>query len=484
MSYVTGTLSDFESRMHQGAVDSSTLSSYISEGNNYLASGTGVVWPQLSGKWELEARKRSAQFTADLTQLNVQQFGTGPGAPQSFAIASGSTGGGVGLSWTTGASPAATGYEIWRSLDGGALSLYVTQTGLNYTDASGSNPAAGHYQTYETRGIWTGSPGSFSSTRSIGNTLPNSNTVASVSYSDMQVMLGNFNSSSNSNLTSVIAPVLVRVAGQINLSSNTALSTVSMPSLAAVGAQLFLGDSTALATLNLSSLVTVGGDFQAQNKNVLKNFSLPLLQSVASHCTFYGCPQVTGINLNSLKNIGGGGRLDFNSDTSLSFVSLPAFTGVDSDLNVSACSALTGLSVPVLKNIGGALNLDSSNLLSSVTLPALTSIGGFSAQTCTGLQYLSATGALTVALDCHITNNHAMTGLNLPNATYTDGIFFNAAGCALTSATVNQILSRFVASAVTTCVIDLSGGTNGAPTGQGATDKAALISSGNTVTTN
>lgn len=51
----------------------------------------------------------------------------------------------------------------------------------------------------------------------------------------------------------------------------------------------------------------------------------------------------------------------------------------------------------------------------------------------------------------------------------------------------NEILANFVAltdSYSIHCTVDLSGGTNAAPTGQGITDKATLIGAGWTVTTN
>lgn len=54
-------------------------------------------------------------------------------------------------------------------------------------------------------------------------------------------------------------------------------------------------------------------------------------------------------------------------------------------------------------------------------------------------------------------------------------------------ASVNEILSSLVADPVALAAdgtLDLSGGTNAAPTGQGITDKATLIAAGWTVTTN
>lgn len=56
-------------------------------------------------------------------------------------------------------------------------------------------------------------------------------------------------------------------------------------------------------------------------------------------------------------------------------------------------------------------------------------------------------------------------------------------GNALNSASVNRVLSALVA-AGNTVTCNLSGGTSAAPTGQGLTDKATLISNGSTITTN
>lgn len=65
---------------------------------------------------------------------------------------------------------------------------------------------------------------------------------------------------------------------------------------------------------------------------------------------------------------------------------------------------------------------------------------------------------------------------------------FQAQNNQLTSTAVNAILAAFVAAGRTlasgTCVLNLGGTGNAAPTGQGLTDKATLISRGWTITTN
>ena len=66
-----------------------------------------------------------------------------------------------------------------------------------------------------------------------------------------------------------------------------------------------------------------------------------------------------------------------------------------------------------------------------------------------------------------------------------NGVSFNVQNCALTAASVNALLARFVANAAyVSGSIDLSGGTSAAPTGQGITDSATLTGRGVTVSTN
>ena len=62
MPYITGTISDFESRAHQIPLSGDDIyTGFIVEGRSYLAAyGTGIatgkIPPQMSGKWENELR--------------------------------------------------------------------------------------------------------------------------------------------------------------------------------------------------------------------------------------------------------------------------------------------------------------------------------------------------------------------------------------------------------------------------------------------
>ena len=69
---------------------------------------------------------------------------------------------------------------------------------------------------------------------------------------------------------------------------------------------------------------------------------------------------------------------------------------------------------------------------------------------------------------------------NTLNTNFTDAF----SGCALTATSVNNILISIDAAGQSNGTLDLDGGTSAAPTGAGATAKAALITKGWTVTTN
>lgn len=68
--YVSGTLVDYQGRLHQLAVNQEDLDDYLVEGRDYL-SGVGA---QISGKWEDECRRIKFEFSQSGVVLNQQQF--------------------------------------------------------------------------------------------------------------------------------------------------------------------------------------------------------------------------------------------------------------------------------------------------------------------------------------------------------------------------------------------------------------------------
>ena len=81
--YITGTVSDFASRLHQlpclnqetGTIIESGLAdmaNFILEGQQYLASGLADM--NISGKWEQSARTQRWLLSGDAAQMFQQQF--------------------------------------------------------------------------------------------------------------------------------------------------------------------------------------------------------------------------------------------------------------------------------------------------------------------------------------------------------------------------------------------------------------------------
>lgn len=195
--------------------------------------------------------------------------------------------------------------------------------------------------------------------------------------------------------------------------------------------------STTMTSLEMRLLSSIGGLLDISNGSAVESLSFPGLLTV-------------------------GGVLAFGTNPLLTTASFPLLTTVGGDLTGESNDVLIALTLTSLVTVGGIFNLSSDLAIETISLPALTTVSGnFTANTCTALTSFSAP-------------------LWLP----TDGTTINFNGDALDAASVNHILARCVAAGVTTCTIDLSGGTNAAPTGQGITDAADLATAGNTVTTN
>jgi hypothetical protein len=109
------------------------------------------------------------------------------------------------------------------------------------------------------------------------------------------------------------------------------------------------------------------------------------------------------------------------------------------------------------------LKLNNMPSLTTVDLPELTTVDG----------------------EFEITANPLLTTINLASLVPTSEGGFYFSENALTAESVNAILARFVANAeFVSGYIDLSGGTNAAPTGQGLTDVTTLRARGVTVSVN
>lgn len=188
-----------------------------------------------------------------------------------------------------------------------------------------------------------------------------------------------------------------------------------------------------------------------------------------------------------------GGALQINSSTTLQKFSADSLTSiVNGELSMSSNSMLSTISLASLESISGLglLSIGTSlGALTSFTVSSLTTIGGSAeldvidtalTQVIIPLQSVSS-GANII-----IQSNPSLIILSLGNAVFAGPVTLDLNINAFNAASVNHVLARAVASPLFTGggSIDLSGGTNSAPTGQGITDKATLIARGIIVTTN
>lgn len=302
----------------------------------------------------------------------------------------------------------------------------------------------------------------------------------------------------SSSISSLDANSLTSIGVELNLTSCGNLMTLSMTSLTTVGVDILI-DCNLLTTITLTSLQTVSSgtnavvtQFQITAPNLtsldlsnltsiglassgasfgltlsvasLVTMSLPKLSSVAAATSIF-CNSGP-VNFSAPLLVTTDGDIDFDNNTLLASLSLPAYQTNGELFDLHNCTALTTLSLPSLVSVVDTLRFDGCTALTSVSCPSLTTISNIG---------LNPFGSANCPL---------LTSTNFPVLVCADGLVYDLAGCALVAASVNQMLHRGVVSGTTTGTYNLNGGTNAAPSGAGVGDKATLIGLGNTVNTN
>lgn len=163
-------------------------------------------------------------------------------------------------------------------------------------------------------------------------------------------------------------------------------------------------------------------------------------------------------------NLTHAGSFDIGANSMINTITAPLLTTIDHELAIGNSAALTTLDLSSLQT-AYLVSVTSLTSLTAVNLPAL----------------LTTNGAFLLS------NNPALTSINVPSWNVSNGMTINCSGCALDQTSIELILARCVAASVTSCTIDLSGGSNAGLTTlstQGQSDYATLVAAGNTVTLN
>lgn len=270
----------------------------------------------------------------------------------------------------------------------------------------------------------------------------------------------------------------------LGIVNDTALTSATFSALTSLAGTLSLYADSALASVSFPLLAGIAGTLDLHGNNVLTALSLPSLSSCAGTLNA-SSSAVSTFTAAALTAINGLVNLDAAAISTLSLPALTAFTGT---LSASSCPSLQTVSLGALTN-AVELHLASNTILTSVDLSALTTVGyllTFAGCTLLGnltLTALSALGSGSVDLSgCTALSSLTLSG----NVSTTDGFSFNASGCALDEASVDNVLASFAAGlGATTGTIDLSGGTNAIPTdGAANTDYVSLTGAGITVNIN
>jgi len=169
---------------------------------------------------------------------------------------------------------------------------------------------------------------------------------------------------------------------------------------------------------------------------------------------------ITSVMVNSVGS--GNGDYSISGQDDLISFSLGGLTSVG-NFNLSGCNFLTDFEAPSLISTSSGFQLSFCGALTTLSLPVFVfSTNGFFAN-----------------------GNSILQTVSLPSFVPANGTDVNFSNCALDAASVNSILALCVANpSYVSGTVDLSGGTNAAPSGQGIADVATLLGRGVNVTTN
>lgn len=184
--------------------------------------------------------------------------------------------------------------------------------------------------------------------------------------------------------------------------------------------------------------------------------------------------------------VGGNGNGPPNSLVSFSAPNLASVDPFNFTMDIQYNPVLTSVSFPLLKSLGEFFVCYLNPLLPAISFPSVTvCTNGIDFDTNASLTSIDLPLLVSVGGTNEIYSNPALTTINVPSLVPANGETIRWTGNALSASTVNAILARCVAnSAYVSGSVDVSGGTNAAPTGQGIVDKATLIGRGVTVNTN
>lgn len=414
----------------------------------------------------------------------------------------------INLNWHRAIDP--DQFKVFRSINGGTFTVVGSASGAARTFTDTAGITATSQWTYKVCSI-LGGLSAFSSTASViygfdQNINFTGGGGTEYIFPDLVLVIGNFTIEFQPAVRDVYLPVCHDVLGILNMGNNTAMKTLRCPVVRSVSDLDCFGLS-ALSAIDFGGLVYSAGQFAINSgSQSIREISAPSLNTCLSRLDLSSNPALTAMSAPVLTASGG---LAMTNSFALSTFFVPnVITTNDIAINEDQGPlALRHLELPSLQTTGSTEAI-SNTQLSAINFPSLISYNDyFSINDNPRLKSIDFPALIEgdFTFDCYrnpllTTLNFpvleplfgnllggtcpSLTAVNVPNILFQNGITIDFSGCALTSSSVNQILSRAEFDSLSTAVIKLSGGTNAAPTGQGLIDKATLISNGCTVATN
>lgn len=236
-------------------------------------------------------------------------------------------------------------------------------------------------------------------------------------------------------------------------------------------------------TLSFGNPTHITSDLEFDNGTVATSVEFRLLETVGGGIFIDANTQLTAVLLPLLTTVGG--AISLSSNTLLTVVNLPSLVSCASiAVNFGVVETL---SAPVMTSYPPSGIAADASLL-TLNLPACVDDGA--GQLNTDLSVMTGLVTLNLAAIVTITANLTLSGSpNLASFTAsawvpTDGTTIDFNGCSLDIPSVENILRRCVLAGVTTCTIDLSGGTNAGTASLSAQGQADVATLGAQVTMN
>jgi hypothetical protein len=287
----------------------------------------------------------------------------------------------------------------------------------------------------------------------------------------------------DSQAAAIIAAEVGPNTQEIRIVGTTNLTTVNL-SMITTAIDIQVANNSALTTLNLSGLTRCDGQLKIYNCPALNNLNLSALTKITTIGLQIDNTGLSSVNLNTLTKCNG--EMNINNNLNLTALNLSALTNLYA-LYLINNPLLPSININSLTLNTGNLNISNNSQLTSISLPNLstsTNIGIFNNTLLTTINLITLTSIST----CYMANN-AFSSNPFPNLTSITGgsnANFNLSNNKLSVSAVNNILLKLVniSPTLTGKFINLNNQTPIAPpSGQGITDKATLITNGNTVTT-